>query len=74
MKKQNLKRAAELDSQLEVMEAAEKILRRDRECKVIVKDTKGLDEDVVLPHSFVYDFLGKVRASINVINNEIETL
>jgi hypothetical protein len=74
MKKQNLKRAAELDSQLEVMEAAEKILRRDRECKVIVKDTKGLDEDVVLPHSFVYDLLGKVRASINVINNEIETL
>jgi hypothetical protein len=74
MKKQNLKRAAELDKQLEVMEAAEKILRRDRECKVIVKDTKGLDEDVVLPHSFVYDLLGKVRASINVINNEIETL
>jgi len=74
MKKQNLKRAAELDSQLEVMEAAEKILRRDRECNVIVKDVKGLHEDVVLPHSFVYDLLGKVRASINVINNEIETL
>ena len=32
MKKQNLKRAAELDSQLMEMEAAEKVLRKDREC------------------------------------------
>lgn len=74
MKKQNIGRAVELNEQLVVLEAAEKILRRDQECSVIVHDTKELDKDVKLPHRFVYDLLGKVRASINVINNEIETL
>ena len=74
MKKENIKRAAELGEKLEILEAAEKILRRDHECAIIVHNTKELDKDVKLPHSFVYDLLGKVRASINVINNEIETL
>lgn len=74
MKKQNLKRAAELDYQLTVMEAAEKVLRKNNDCKIVLKDEKGVLPNVVLPHSFVYDLLGKVRASINVINNEIETL
>lgn len=74
MKKQNLKRAAELDYQLMIMEAAEKVLRKDQDCKVVLQDVKGVLPDVVLPHSFVYDLLIKVKAQINVINNEIETL
>lgn len=74
MKKQNLKRAAELDYQLMIMEAAEKVLRKDQDCKVVLQDVKGVLPDVVLPHSFVYDLLAKVKAQINVINNEIETL
>ncbi len=74
MKKSNLKRAVELEAQLMSMEAAEKVLRKDRDCQVWLHDSKGTLPDVELPHSFVYDLLGKVRASINVINNEIETL
>ena len=74
MKKQNLKRAAELDSQLMEMEAAEKVLRKDRECKIVLHDTTGVLPDVVMPHSFVYDLLIKVKQSINCINNEVETL
>lgn len=74
MKKQNLKRAAELDAQLTTMEAAEKVLRKDANCQVVLHDVTGELADVVMPHSFVYDLLGKTRASINCINNEIETL
>lgn len=73
MKIENLQRAGELATELNQMEAALQLLKKN-DSKIVVESADG-NQRAELPHTrFFYDTLIKAKSCLNAIKNEIKDL